>query len=329
MNEVRDEISGNGIDVSFLMTAHNFAPYIAEAVNSLLALDTKLSYEIIVLDDASSDNTWAILSGISDPRLKLIRHEKNLGVAVAINTLFAHAGGRYIARIDGDDRWHANFLNATIPVLESDEKIGLVYGDVAIINESGVLTSEKANLNRPKLPDIGNELMPLLETSYICAPAVIARKEAWEAVLPWTTTMGPGDWWGHLKMANANWLFAHVETVIADYRLHGQGMHVVYMQSMQGEQSIDTILEDVFSFAGSKISSRQARYIRARHHQRLAFGYISQQRYADARRLLFSAISNRPGLLLEKTVLRQFFGLLIGYSNYLRLKRLFAGDSGV
>lgn len=327
MREILSTESSDQIDVSFLMTTYNFEAYIAEAVNSLLALETPLSYEIIVLDDASTDNTWPILSGISDARLRIIRHEVNQGAAIAINTLFTLARGRFIARIDGDDRWRPDFLNATIPVLESDHAIGLVYGDVAIINESGVVTSEKANLNRPKLPDIGNELMPLLETSYICAPAVIARKEAWQAVLPWTMTMGPGDWWGHLKMANADWLFAHVDTVIADYRLHGQGMHVVYMQSMQGEQSIDTILEDVFSFAGSKISSRQAKRIRARHHQRLAFGYISQKRYVDARRLLLSAITKRPGLLLEADVFRQAFGLLVGYSNYVRLKRFMRRSS--
>jgi glycosyltransferase involved in cell wall biosynthesis len=315
------------IDVSFLMTAYNFASYIAEAVNSLLALDTELSYEIIVLDDASTDNTWSILSNISDPRLKTIRHEKNQGVAIAINTLFSQAKGRYIARIDGDDRWRANFLSTTIPVFESDNSIGLVYGDVAIINEYGDITSAKANLNRPVLAAVGNELLPLLETSYICAPAVIAKREAWQSVLPWATTMGPGDWLGHLKMANAGWLFAHVDSVIADYRLHTQGMHVTYMQSVLGEQSVDKILDEMFIGIGNKVTPQQARDIRARHHQRLAFSYISQKRYSDARRLLWVALKKRPTMLLEKSVAWQLLALSFGYSNYFRLKKLFRRDS--
>ncbi len=315
------------IDVSFLMTTYNFAPYIAEAVNSLLALDTRLSYEIIVLDDASTDNTWSILSSISDSRLKIIRHEKNQGVDIAINTLFSQAKGRYIARVDGDDRWRSNFLTATMALFESDDSIGLVYGDVAIINEHGDITSAKANLNRPELATVGNELLPLLETSYICAPAVIAKREAWQSVLPWITIMGPGDWLGHLKMANAGWLFAHVDSVIADYRLHAQGMHITYMQSTMGEQSVDKILYEMFSRIDNKVTPQQARHIRARHHQRLAFSYISQKRYPDARRLLWAAVKKRPAMLLEKSVAWQLLALSFGYSNYLRLKKVFRRDS--
>jgi glycosyltransferase involved in cell wall biosynthesis len=321
MNTSASGASENQIDVSFLLTAYNFESYIADAVNSLLALDTPFNYEIIVLDDASADNTWNILSGISDSRLKTIRHEKNQGAAASINTLFSLAKGRYIARFDGDDRWRANFLSCTIPVLEENPAVGLVYADVAMMDERGNITSAKENLNRPVLPTMGNELLALLETSYICAPAVIARKEAWQSVLPWTTNMGPGDWWGHLKMANAGWLFAYVDEVIADYRLHGQGMHIAYVQTTQGEQSINKILDDIFATAGEKISAAQARKIRARHYQRLAFAYIAQQRYSDAKRILFSAIRKKPVLLLEKNVVIQCLALCLGYSRYISLKR--------
>lgn len=323
MSESASIVSENKIDVSFLMTAYNFAPYIADAVNSLLAMDTSLQYEIIVLDDASTDNTWSILSSISDSRLKIIRHENNQGVAAAINTLFSLAKGRYIARVDGDDCWRAGFLNSTIAVLESNPAVGLVYADVAMIDQQGKITSSKDNLNRPLLPTIGNELLALLEISYICAPAVIARKEAWQAVLPWPISMGPGDWLGHLKMANAGWLFAYVDEVLAEYRLHGQGMHIAYMQNTQGEQSTDKILDEMFALAGDKISATKAKQIRARHHQRLAFAYIGQQRYQDAKRILFSAIRKKPGLLLEKNVVIQWLALSLGYPRYIALKRYF------
>lgn len=314
------------IDVSFLMTTYNFAPYIAEAVNSLLVLDTKLLYEIIVLDDASTDNTWAILSSISDPRLKIIRHENNQGPAISIDALFALAHGRYIARLDGDDRWRPQFLSATIPILESEPNVGMVYGDVALINDAGFITSASDNLRRPDIPNRSNEFFSILETNYICAPAVIGRREAWEAVLPWPLPKGPGDWRGHLKMALAGWDFAYVSQVLADYRVHSQGMHATYLRNHDGEKSIDFLLDEMFKIADEKVSPHQAKHIRARHHQRLAFGYISQKRYSDARRLIYSAVKKRPGLLLEKKVLIQFLALSFGYSNYLKLKKMLGRD---
>ncbi len=316
----------SSIDVSFLMTTYNFEAYVTEAVNSLLALETELVYEVIVLDDASKDQTWELLSRFSDPRLKIIRHETNQGVAIAINCLFTEARGRYIARIDGDDRWRSNFLELTIPVLAANEAVGLVYGDVAIMNSDGRITSPKGNLNRPDLPRQGNELLPLLETSYICAPAVIAKREAWQAVLPWPVNMGPGDWLGHLKMANAGWQFIHIDEVIADYRLHSEGMHVAYMQSNQGEVSTNKILDEMFALAQDKLSSSQQKRLRAQHHKHLAFSYIGQQRYNDAKRVLWSAIKNKPSLLFAKSVFVQFIALVIGYPLYLRIKKMTLSD---
>ncbi len=321
-NQVNQGIESD-IYVSFLMTCYNFAPYIAEAVNSLLQMDTDRTFEVVVIDDASTDGSWDILSGIADPRLKIVRHEVNRGPALSVDELFTLARGKFIARLDGDDRWRPNFLNVTLPILESEPNVGMVYGDVALINSLGSFTSASNNLARPNIPNQGNEFFHILETNYICAPAVIARREAWDEVLPWPLPKGPGDWRGHMMMALAGWDFAYVNLVLADYRVHAAGMHSTYLRNNDGEESTDLLLDEMFEIAHKKISQKQKNHIRARHHQRLAFGYISQYRFSDARRLIFSAIRARPGLLLERIVAKQFFGLIVGYGNYQWLKKKF------
>jgi len=92
----------NGITIG--ITAYNAADTIAEALDSALAQDVP-AIEILVVDDASSDETVAIVDGYQarEPRIELIRHSVNQGVAAARNTLIQHARGTFLAFFDDDD----------------------------------------------------------------------------------------------------------------------------------------------------------------------------------------------------------------------------------
>jgi len=88
--------------VSVLLAVHNDADFLAEAVESVLR-QTMTDLELLVVDDASTDETAVILSGVSDPRLRVLRNERRLGLAASLNLGIGAAGGRYLARLDADD----------------------------------------------------------------------------------------------------------------------------------------------------------------------------------------------------------------------------------
>ena len=92
------------IDISFVVAAHNVAPFIAEAVRSGLA-QRDCRIEVIVVDDASSDDTAAIVEDLCrhDSRVRLVRRPRSGGAAAARNDGFALAAGEWIAVLDGDD----------------------------------------------------------------------------------------------------------------------------------------------------------------------------------------------------------------------------------
>jgi len=104
-----DRVTASGMehappDVSFIVCAFNVAPYIETAIRSALAqVDVKV--EVIVVDDASTDETSNIVADIAenDPRVVLITREKNAGPSVARNRAIGHAIGKWIAILDGDD----------------------------------------------------------------------------------------------------------------------------------------------------------------------------------------------------------------------------------
>lgn len=88
--------------ISVVMPAHNAAEYLSEAVDSVLGQSFG-DFELIIVDDASTDDTAIILQSISDSRLKVLRNDAQAGVARSLNRGIAAATGEFVARMDADD----------------------------------------------------------------------------------------------------------------------------------------------------------------------------------------------------------------------------------
>jgi len=88
--------------VSVLMAVYNGAAYLGEAMASILS-QTFGDFELLVIDDGSTDDTPAILRACTDRRLRVVRHDGNLGLIAALNRGLDEARGEYVARMDADD----------------------------------------------------------------------------------------------------------------------------------------------------------------------------------------------------------------------------------
>jgi len=122
--------------VSVIVPAYNVAPYIRQAVESALR-QTLASLEVIVVDDGSTDGTVAQLSGLADPRLRLIE-QRHAGVCASRNTGVGLACAPYIGFLDGDDLWLPEKLGRHLAVLETRPEIDLTFSLSRVIDEAGV-----------------------------------------------------------------------------------------------------------------------------------------------------------------------------------------------
>ena len=104
--------------VSIVIPTYNRAKTVVRAVKSVLA-QTYQNYKIIVVDDASTDNTQEALSHITDKRFSYIRHPYNKNGSAARNTGIRAAEGEYLALLDSDDEWENNKLARQVAVLET------------------------------------------------------------------------------------------------------------------------------------------------------------------------------------------------------------------
>jgi glycosyltransferase involved in cell wall biosynthesis len=113
--------------VSVIIPTYNRDAVVARAIDSVLT-QTYDNYEIVVVDDCSTDNTRAVVEGYDDDRVRYVRHDENRGACAARNTGIEHSNGRYIAFLDSDDEWDETKLAKQVKCMERAPKnAGVVY----------------------------------------------------------------------------------------------------------------------------------------------------------------------------------------------------------
>lgn len=114
-----DGISREADLASIIMPSYNTAPYIKETIQSVLD-QTYTNWELIIVDDCSTDNTEEVLATINDSRIRYFKNEKNSGAAVSRNKALREAKGQWIAFLDSDDLWMPEKLEKQINFMKKN-----------------------------------------------------------------------------------------------------------------------------------------------------------------------------------------------------------------
>ena len=105
--------------VSIIMPSYNTAKYIKASIDSVLA-QTYPYWELIIVDDCSTDETDEVVAAYTDERIRYIKNEKNSGAAVSRNRALREAKGRWIAFLDSDDVWLPEKLEKQISFMKNN-----------------------------------------------------------------------------------------------------------------------------------------------------------------------------------------------------------------
>lgn len=123
--------------VSVLMAVYNGERYLREAVDSVLA-QTLPDFEFVIVDDASTDETWSVLNAYQDPRLRLERNPQNLGLTRSLNAGLALCQAPYVARMDADDASMPTRLAEQVAFLDQNPTVGVVGSQVKVVDADGL-----------------------------------------------------------------------------------------------------------------------------------------------------------------------------------------------
>jgi glycosyltransferase involved in cell wall biosynthesis len=185
--------------VSVIVPAFNAAAFIGKALESIV-LQTTRQLELIVVDDASTDNTLEVVRGF---QCQVIRHSVNGGVAAARNTGLQAATGDLIAFLDADDEWLPGKLAAQLEVLEQHPKVDAVTGFVQRVHQQH---------SQPSL--VFETFLPLLGTALI-------RKKVFDDIGVFNPNLRLGedlDWF--LRLRDSRALFIMLPQPVLLYQLH-------------------------------------------------------------------------------------------------------------
>ena len=208
--------------VSVIVPAYNLARFLPAALDSALAQDWPAdALEVIVIDDGSTDETPAVLAKYGD-RIRAIRQE-NGGLVMAVDRGLGEARGKYLALLDADDEWPADRVRLQVEFLEQHPAVGLVHGDMEVIDASGATIAPSFFEQQGHQPARGRVLGALLGGNFISGGASMFRASLLPALHPIPTDAAYPDWWLAANVAAVAEI-EHLPGIFNRYRFHGANM---------------------------------------------------------------------------------------------------------
>ena len=199
--------------VSILMPVYKTAPYLSEAMDSMLCQTFK-DFELIVLDDYSPDNAEEILDSYDDPRIVRYKGEKNAGLSNVLNVGIGMARGKYIARMDSDDISLPQRLQVQVDYLEKHPDVDLVSVGMRLFGAKEGTWVRELNPEKVKIEAMFHS--PVLHASSVW------RKEAFEKQgLRFRQEMVPAedyDLWTRAMLKGLK--LVNLPEVLYEYRIH-------------------------------------------------------------------------------------------------------------
>jgi glycosyltransferase involved in cell wall biosynthesis len=124
--------------IFILIPAFNVARFLSKTIQSVID-QTFQDWELLVLDDCSTDDTYTIAKGweLTDGRIRVLRNEENLGMLSNWNKGISLCPHPFFVKLDADDVWHPRMLEKAMGVLQAHDEVGLVFSRYVNINESG------------------------------------------------------------------------------------------------------------------------------------------------------------------------------------------------
>lgn len=157
--------------VSIVMAAKNYARFLPEAVESVLA-QTFADWELLIIDDGSTDATPAVVRPfLADPRIRYTRSDR-LGQSRAKNLGISLARGEFVAFLDADDAWEPAKLEKQLALFQDRPEVGVVYSRRSLVDESGQALPQSRSTTLPR----GRVLAQMFVQNHVCFSSAVVRR---------------------------------------------------------------------------------------------------------------------------------------------------------
>lgn len=284
--------------VSVVMPTFNCAAFIGAALKSVFAQSYR-DYEVVVVDDGSTDDTAAAL----DPCKGKIRYlrQENQGPAAARNLAVASSGGELIAFLDADDLWRPDKLARQVAFLDDHPTCALVHGEVDVIDESGRLLCRRYDRQHGRPVLRGPCVTELLKHSVIHMPTVIERRRHFDEAGGFDENLRYAEDYLHwIRLALNGHSFGYLGEPLALYRWRAGSLTRNGATEVQRSESLLTVYRRVLAdpTMGARLEANDRQIVQEQIvslHRGLAYAYRKLGQAGLARRHSVEWMRATPG----------------------------------
>jgi glycosyltransferase involved in cell wall biosynthesis len=217
---------------------YNHEPYIAQALESVLAQKTVFPFEVLITEDCSTDSTRDIIIAYANKypeKIRLILSERNINTNLVLSRAIAAARGDYLALLDGDDFWISEAkLQRQVEFLDARPDFALCFHNVWVMNDNGIVAPQPhlaAGFPETTL------MKDILATNFVRTCSAMLRRAALGALPEWYDGAEYGDWplW---VLAAREGNLGYIDQPLAVYRQHAAG----YWNRLNARQQIEGTL---------------------------------------------------------------------------------------
>ncbi|AGW91659.1 hypothetical protein N234_16645 [Ralstonia pickettii DTP0602] len=210
--------------ISIITTSYNYERFIGRAIESVLE-QTYQNWELVIVDDCSSDGSWEAISQYKDARVRAFRNEVNLGACASYNKAYSYCNGTLIASLDSDDVFLPEKLEIQVAEFQCHPEMDVCGTKIEVVDEAGtVLPGDPAAawFNDSRDLNVPGEWV---WENHLCHSSVILRKELHDALGGFREdlTYTP-DWNMWIRALAAGARFSMVDRVLLQYRVHGNNI---------------------------------------------------------------------------------------------------------
>jgi O-antigen biosynthesis protein len=252
--------TGTDVFFSVVMPVYNRERYVREAINSVLAQDDG-DFELIVVDDGSTDRSVEIIRSIQDPRIRLLQNDHG-GGASARNTGIGAARGEFIVWIDSDDRQARGALAAQRRIIMQNPDADVVYGDLEIFDD----VRHPNKVFRTNYPDYqGQSLLPILiQGNCLPNPGTAVRRSLYAKYGGYDVNFRRcHDYQMWTRLADSA-CFKKVEAIVCHWRQHDESLSSAKTKAFEAQVVLDAFARYPVSRLFPELAAEQNAQAQAR-----------------------------------------------------------------
>lgn len=301
--------------VSVCIPNYNCAKFIGKAIQSVLN-QTFTDFELIIVDNCSTDNSEEVIKSFSDPRIRFYKNETNIGMTRNWNRCISLARGEYISILCSDDAYMPRFLEKTTVMLDSNLRVGMAYTACSIIDDESCAIETFRPWKNGAVQNGCEAFRKIVWSNFVALSGAIFRKECFGILGGFDESLTYAPDWEMVARVSLHYDLAYTPEILSCYRRHAANLTNDFVKSrlknVEGHKAIEKMLSDIPPGSELEPLKSKAKKLKANYTMNNVLESVYAGDAIGARLYIAQALSLAPSMVFDARILFLLATTLLG-----------------